>query len=68
MGGNMTENEQVNKLIAASKEIIAGGCGCDRWCESTEGIHFGCSCQDDAERIVKLTIETLWNGGDLPNV
>ena len=61
----MTENEQVNKLIAASKEIIAGGCGCDRWCESTED---GCSCQDDAERIVKLTIETLWNGGDLPNV
>jgi hypothetical protein len=65
----MTENEQVNKLIAASKEIIADGCYCDRWCETEEakGIKSGCSCYDDAERIVKLTVETIWNGGDLPN-
>jgi hypothetical protein len=63
----MTENEQVNKLIAASKEIVASGCGCDRFCESVP-VSISCGCQDDAERIVKLTIETLWNGGDLPNV
>ena len=63
----MTENEQVNKLIAASKEIVANGCGCDRFCESVPVSISYCGCLDDAERIVKLTIETLWNGGDLPN-
>ena len=63
----MTENEQVNKLIATSKEIIANGCGCDRFCESVPVSISYCGCQDDAERIVKLTIKTLWNSGDLPN-
>jgi hypothetical protein len=62
----MTENEQVNKLVVAAKEIVAGGCGCDRWCERYADMSYGCGCYDDAERIVKLTIETLWNGGDLP--
>jgi hypothetical protein len=63
----MTGNEQLDKLIEASKEIIADGCGCDRWCETEEGVKYGCSCHDDATRIVKLTVETIWNGGDMPD-
>lgn len=54
MGGVMNSNELLNE----SKEIIATGCGCDRWCESTEGSIFGCSCLSDAKHIIFLVAET----------
>jgi hypothetical protein len=63
----MTDNAKLNVLVTVSKDIIADGCGCDRWCETEEGVKYGCSCYDDAERIVKLTVDTIWDGGEPAN-
>ena len=42
----MTDSE----LVAAAKEIIADGCGCDRACEQDDY----CGCEGDAQKVIDL--------------
>ena len=51
MGGVMNKVE----LIEGVKNIIANGCGCDRYCESLPD---DCGCLNDAKHIIFLVAET----------
>ena len=42
-------------LINAGRDIIAKGCGCDRFCKSKNS-DGACGCRLDAEQIVMLTL------------
>ena len=44
----------MSDLVTASKNIIAEGCGCDRYCEQAFGDL--CGCQRDAELIIRMTL------------
>ena len=49
------------QLIESSKEVIANGVGCDRWCETDEGIKYPCGCRENACTIIAMTVNASVN-------
>lgn len=50
-----------DQLIESSKEVIANGVGCDRWCESDEGKRYPCGCRENACTIIAMTVNAASN-------
>ena len=52
------------ELIEKAKNVIAVGCGCDRWCNGVGQDY--CGCREDAELIVSMVLNAAADQLDKP--